>query len=58
MTVPSLQIFHEQHAKNVVNFWYNPKEQRIHQLKKRKVRAAQVAKPKRVCFDVNKLSSP
>ena len=53
---PSLHLFHEQHAKNVINFWYNSKEQRIYQPKKSYARTAQVAKPKHVCFDVNELS--
>ena len=53
----SLQIFHEQNVKNAVNFWCNSKEQRIHQPKNRKTRAAQVAKPKRVNFDINELFS-
>ena len=58
MAVPSLQVFHEQQTKTVVNFWYNSKKQRIHEHKKRKMRAEQVAKPKRVCVAVNELSSP
>ena len=53
---PSLHLFHERHAKNVIKFWYNSKEQRIHQPKKSNARTAQVAKPKRVCFYVNELS--
>ena len=58
MTGPYLQVFHEQHAKNAVNVLHNFKEQRIHQHKKIKARTEQVAKPKRICFDVNELSSP
>ena len=54
---PSLQMFHEQYTKNVINFWYNSKEWRIYQHKKRKARTAQVAKTKCVYFDVNELSS-
>ena len=53
VTGPSLQIFYEQHAKNDIHFWYNSKEQKIHQHKKRKTIAGQVAKPKRVRFDVS-----
>ena len=37
-----------QHVKNAVNFWYNLKERRIHQNKKRKTRAGKIARPKRV----------
>ena len=55
---PYLHIFHEQHTNNAINFWYNSKEQRINQLNNRTVRAAQVVKPKHVCFDVNQLSLP
>ena len=53
--VPSLHIFHEQHTKNAINFWYNSKEQRIHQCKNRKLKAAKVVKLKHVRFDVNRL---
>ena len=56
-TGPSLQIFLEQHTKNGIIFWYNSNEQKIHQCKKRKVRTAQVAKSKHVCFDLTKLFS-
>ena len=52
--VPPYKYF--MNAENAVNVWYNSKEQRIYQHKKGKVRAAQVAKPKHACFDVNELS--